>query len=365
MSDRTTLKKKEFIINFVYILIISSLVFIIIKYSFLYIYPFIFALIVGMLVEPFVITLQEKLNLNKSIASFICIALFHLVMFVCFFLVILTAYSSMKSLMHNASQTMETINQYIELITEKTETNTANIIEVIVLAFSKYIKSLKLDAIIGGRIGAGLFEFITGIIKSVPQVSVGIIVSIVSSYFITLNFSEIKSFFLVQLSQKHLKILRKCKSVVTNVLKNYLKSYLILMSLTFLELAVLFSIFKIKPSIVLAFVISLVDILPVLGVGSILIPWSIICLVTGNVTKATVLISIYIFVTVVRNIAEPKIISQNIGLNPLVTIVTIFIGFKMFGIIGLILLPIVAMLIIELNKSGVINLWKNSIDKKI
>lgn len=364
MSDRTTQKKKEFVIDFIYISIIISLAFIAVKYSFLYIYPFIISLVVGIIIEPFVATFQDKLRLSRAISSFICIALFYIVVFVFLFLVILAVYSSMKALVANAAQTIETINEYVELISLKTKNNTASIIEIIAFEFSNYIKSLKLDAIIGGRIGTGLIEFITGIIKSVPQVSIGMLVSIVASYFVTLNFSDIKNFLLKQLSQKHQKILHECKRVVTKILKNYLKSYLILMALTFLELVVLFSIFKIKPAIVLAFFISLVDILPVLGVGSILIPWSIICLVTGNVTKATVLISIYILVTVVRNTAEPKIISQNIGLNPLITIITIFIGFKLFGIIGLILLPIIAMLIIELNKSGVIKLWKNAIDKK-
>ena len=129
------------------------------------------------------------------------------------------------------------------------------------------------------------------------------------------------------------------------------------MLLTFVELSIAFLIFDIQPSIPLALMISLVDILPILGIGTIMIPWGIICLLTGDITLASIIFSIYAVITVIRQIVEPKIVGKNIGLPPIITLPAMFIGMSLFGIKGLFISPMIVTIVYDLNKNGLIKLW--------
>ena len=104
--------------------------------------------------------------------------------------------------------------------------------------------------------------------------------------------------------------------------------------------------------------ISIFDILPVLGTGGIMIPWSIISLITGDIKMGILLAIVYIVVTVIRNIIEPKIVGKQLGLHPLVTLVSMFIGVNIAGIVGLFGAPILLSLLVHLNKKGVVSLFK-------
>ena len=110
--------------------------------------------------------------------------------------------------------------------------------------------------------------------------------------------------------------------------------------------------------VIIALLISIFDILPVLGTGGIMIPWSIISLITGDVRLGILLAIVYIVVTVIRNIIEPKIVGQQLGLHPLVTLVSMFIGVNIAGIVGLFGFPILLSLLVHLNSKGVISLYK-------
>ena len=135
-----------------------------------------------------------------------------------------------------------------------------------------------------------------------------------------------------------------------------LKGYLALMFLTFIELSVGLLILGQSNAVLLAAIISVIDILPVLGTGAIVIPWAVISLFTGNIWKAIGLILLYIVITVIRNFSEPKIIGKQVGLHPLLTLLSMFCGLKLLGILGLFLCPLTLIIINDLYKRQKINL---------
>ncbi|GAA0680840.1 hypothetical protein GCM10008903_11340 [Clostridium cadaveris] len=130
------------------------------------------------------------------------------------------------------------------------------------------------------------------------------------------------------------------------------------MALTFLELSLGFFILRIENGVTIAAIIALLDILPILGTGGILIPWVIIELIRGNVYLALGLATLYMLITVVRNILEPKIVGAQVGMHPIVMLICMFVGVKVFGFIGLFILPAIAIIIKNLNDSGKIHLFK-------
>jgi len=105
-------------------------------------------------------------------------------------------------------------------------------------------------------------------------------------------------------------------------------------------------------------IISLFDILPIVGLGMILVPWYAICFITGSYYMGWVLLIAHLIIMVVRNIIEPKIVGQGVNLPAIVTLLSMFVGARLFGILGLFGLPIAMAILKSLNDEGVIHIYR-------
>ena len=213
-------------------------------------------------------------------------------------------------------------------------------------------------SLLSGTFGSGVLKYAGSFVTSLPSALVFVIVTIVATYFMSTAFPIIKTFILKQCKPKTKDIILDIKFHFFNTVIKYLKSYFVLMMITFAELSVFFLIFGYKSAITLAFFISIVDILPILGVGTILIPWSIIELILGNPIQALIIIGIYLVITIVRQILEPKIIGDHVGLLPIVTLFCIYIGLQLFGVLGMFLLPITVIILKNLQDNNKVRIWK-------
>ena len=124
------------------------------------------------------------------------------------------------------------------------------------------------------------------------------------------------------------------------------------MGLTFIELFIGLSIIGISNSGMWAAIISVLDILPVLGVGTVLIPWGISALITGKLLLGFGILLIYLVITVVRNIVEPRLVGTNLGLHPLATLMAMICGVRLFGAIGMFGLPLTLSFLVSHNKDN-------------
>lgn len=127
--------------------------------------------------------------------------------------------------------------------------------------------------------------------------------------------------------------------------KGYLKSQLILVAITFFTLIVGLNILDIRFTILIALTIALVDILPVVGSGIIMVPWSIISFILGNVELGKGLAILYVILLVSRQFIEPYILGKNIGIRPLYTFLATIVGSLVLGPIGIVIGPLIAVLI--------------------
>ena len=132
------------------------------------------------------------------------------------------------------------------------------------------------------------------------------------------------------------------------------------MSITFVELSVGLTLIGVNRAILVALLIAIFDILPVLGTGGIMIPWVILSALGGDLPHAFALLVLYVIITVIRNIIEPRIVGAQIGLHPVLTLMSMFVGNHLFGIVGLFGLPILLSLLRYLNDNGTISLFPAS-----
>ena len=132
----------------------------------------------------------------------------------------------------------------------------------------------------------------------------------------------------------------------------YIRAQLIIMTIVFTILLIGFSILGVKTAVLFAFIIAVIDMIPILGTGTVLLPWAVISLLQSNYKLAVGLVIIYLVVLLTRQLIEPKIVGSQIGLHPLATLLAMYTGYKLIGMFGMILGPITAILIVSLVRAS-------------
>lgn len=200
-----------------------------------------------------------------------------------------------------------------------------------------------------GRLGeafsGGLISFVSTAAAFVPNALLTGAVIIIATYYFAVDRVRVNCFFLSLFPKNVRPTLKSIKDLLSETVGRYLRAYGILFFITFGELLTSFMIIGVEYSFVLALVIALVDVLPVLGTGTVLIPWGIISLALGNYGRGVGILVTYAVITVVRQIIEPKIIGKFIGLSPLAALASMFFGLKSMGIIGIFVFPIAAIIL--------------------
>ncbi len=182
------------------------------------------------------------------------------------------------------------------------------------------------------------------IVKHVPGILLAIVFSILASYFLIRDKKKLKLSITQVFGETFSAKLHEIKSYLYEAVFAYLKAQCILMSITFAEVFIGLSILNVRYALLFALIIAFVDAIPVFGTGTVLIPWALYNIITGRFSFAAGLIIIYVVCLVVRQFLEPKILSSQIGVHPLLTLLAMYVGFRTIGIIGMILGPLIALI---------------------
>ncbi len=353
----TIQSKKNAIVNILFyslILIIAVLIF---KYALLWLAPFVIGVIVAIVLQRPVDWLAKKTKISRTIWSIalvvlVFIALSSLVVFIFFRLYIEASdfvFEKLPEYMPMLSNTVDSVYSWFQ-----------DILKDMPDGFSETLESMS------SSIGTTISDTLTTLIKNIgsyaakhlPSFLINFVVSIIACCFITKDYYRITGFLERQFSPERWQLMVETKGHFTKNMIKILRGYGIIMLITFGELFVGFLILKKDYAFIIALLVAFLDILPVLGTGTVLIPWALISLINGNVSGAIGLLVLYAFITIVRNILEPKIIGDQVGLPPLVTLFAMFLGLQTFGLAGLFAFPITLIVIKNLQDTGKIRLWK-------
>ena len=205
------------------------------------------------------------------------------------------------------------------------------------------LKNLYEDAIdsFALTVTSYLSKYATTVLKKMPTVFLSCVVTIVATYYISKDYDRLLRFVKGFVNKEHFAKFVEIKNIFYECFLKFSIGYLWLFLITFIELSIGFFVLGLNKFLLLAFMIAILDLMPVLGTGTALIPWAIIEFFQNKFTMGIGLIVLYLAVTIIRNIIEPKIIGKQMDINPLFTLIFIFIGFKLSGVIGMILLPII------------------------
>lgn len=196
-----------------------------------------------------------------------------------------------------------------------------------------------------GKLGGTLPGVVFGLISNLPSFLLALLVTLISAFYLVLDHERINNALASLLPQRLRGMLDGMKTKVFGALLRLGRAYFLLFLLTFGELLLGLVILGADYALLIALVGALVDLLPVFGTGIILIPWAVWSLFSGEIFFGIGIIVLYAVITVVRQIAEPHILGGSFGLHPLLTLFAIYCGFRLFGVAGMILLPMLTMLI--------------------
>ncbi len=197
-----------------------------------------------------------------------------------------------------------------------------------------------------------IVESAGNIAKSIPGFFIGTIVFVLSSFFMLNDAPKMKKSLRGKLSDKTWTKLSKMKSEFKCYVGGYVKAQLIIMCIVFVILFVGLSVLGVNYAMLIAAVTALFDALPFFGSGAVLITWAVICFFTSEASRAVGLLIIYLCVIFTRQMIEPKIVSRGIGMNPLLTLMSMYIGYRLFSIGGMIVGPLLMMTFISLKRAG-------------
>lgn len=372
-------KRREFLINILFIGVILALLYVFLKYLFWVTAPFLLSFFVAVLLQKPIRFLDKKTK--KKAHTFWSILLIIVLLLIVIgpisFIMSLLVSKISEFVSYLATQlndlpsflaTLENdILDFLKFLPDKIY---ASVNENVRNTFSSWIEDSGsiTNAIDMDTIKNGITTGVSGVysvVKNIPSVLIGVVIGIVACIFFTKDYDRIVKFIQKQLPSDKKNVLVEFKQVFSKTIITMFRAYGLIMCVTFIELFLGFSILSMlgvmKNSyyVLIAAAIAIFDILPVAGSGGILIPWAIISAVTGNYKQAIGIIIIYIVISMLRQYIEPKIVGSSLGVHPIVTLMGLYFGLKLFGFIGMFIVPLTVMTLKALNDNGRLNLWKS------
>ena len=329
-----------------YLIIIFVLIIGILKISIFYM-PFLIAFVISLMMEPAIKKIMEKFKFSRKISS--------IIMFVIVFGTILGLLIwGISTIVSEASNLLSSFNEYYEKIYNLVQNLTKNI-DLGRLNLSGEITQIFQDTAISilQKASSYLQRFLTQLIKfvtSIPTIAVYFAVTILALYFICTDKIYMIDELEHHLPEKWVKELAKHLKQVTKTLGGYLKAQLTLILISFvISLIGLYIMYfaglNVGFPLLIALGIGFVDALPILGSGTVMIPWAIASGLNGELTLGISIIVLLIIMSVTRQFIEPRIISGNIGIHPIFTIIAMYTGFKFIGVVGMFVGPILLIIL--------------------
>ncbi|MBQ7579839.1 MAG: sporulation integral membrane protein YtvI [Clostridia bacterium] len=381
--DEALNRKKKALISIFYYAIILGLFYFFMRYAFGIFLPFLIAILIAFLVQRPTNFLDKKLPVKRGIISTVLVLL--LVSVIAIFIIFVGAQivSAVKNFASFLSHKIDSFPDFfnavqrwvykkISFLPDNAEAVVHKAMDSLIGSLSSLAASSEVSSATSNVASFSGFDLstlsgpISGIwsfAKGIPSLLISCIVSIIAACFVAADYGWLKKFIVLQFKGKNRLILSRSKEIFRSSVLKLLKAYAIIIFITFCEMALglkilsWLNIYKGGYIVFIAIITAVVDIMPVLGTGTILIPWAIYSFIMGAPSMGIALLVLYGVITVARQFIEPKLVAGQLGLPPFVTILGMYVGLKLFGVIGMLMVPLIIIMLKLLNDDGIIHLW--------
>ena len=384
-------QRRAFLIDFAFVAVILALIYVFFKFLFWITAPFLLSFFFAVILQKPLRYLDKKTNKKAhTFWSIFLVVVSIAVIIVPLSFIFAAIFGKISDFINYLVKQLSDISSFLSTV-ENWMLNTLQFLPKTVYSsvsttIIQWFDKLQPDAAAGAASSAGLLSNLDlshltnkltsgvsnvySVVKGVPSILIGVVIGVVAWILFTKDYDYIVRFIQRQLPDDKKNVLVEFKQVFSKTIFTMFKAYGIIMCITFSELFLGFSILSLMGIMknsyyaVIALVIAVFDILPVAGSGGILIPWALFSLIYGNYKQAVGLIVLYVIITVIRQYIEPKIVGSSLGVHPIVTLMGLYFGLKLFGFIGMFLVPLTVMTLKAFNDAGRINIWKTSPEKE-
>jgi sporulation integral membrane protein YtvI len=360
--DERIIRRKAFIINLLYWGAVLGILYGILYHAIGWLLPLLIGFFIARLLNPIIRGIHRRTRIPRKPLAFIFVFLFLAVVATPLtFLIIRLVYIATEQVASFGGYYEDTIVPALQAVEGW---------------FAQNLAMFFPDWEIGGD-GSRIIEWLTakigdfvaevnfaGLAAQAPLFLIRVLFTFLFTLFSTVYYRDALAFILRQMSKERRVFLSDTIISLKHSIASYFGAYLKIMAVTFAELLVGLSIIQQSFAILPAFAIALVDFIPALGCGTVLLPWIAISFIIGDTYMGVSLLVLYIIIFVVRQLIEPKIVGDQLGLNPLLTLVCMYLGYLAIGIIGLIVMPIVVTVLADLQRKQKIHIVRTEADEQ-
>jgi len=313
--------------------------------------PFLLGGALALLAEPAVRWLQDRLKVHRAVATALGVTLVFILSATALTVLFAVLVRQLGHLSAFWPRLEETITQAITFLRQWL----LDLAPQMPRSIHKLIDGLAEDllsdssALLSGLMSR-LPQFATGLVGNLSEWVFGLITGIISGYMLSIRLPALRQWLHSRIPERWRSQYLPVAKGVKRALGGWFLAELKLASIAFILLLAGLSLLGIGHSLTLAALITLVDAFPVLGVGTVLVPWSILQLLQDDYALGFGLLALYAVIWLTRSVLEPKLLGKELGLDPLVTLVCIYAGFRLWGLGGMLLAPILAMAITQVGK---------------
>ncbi len=360
-------RQKEFLISFAFGAVWLVILWVVLKAAGSVLFPFLAAFAVAALLAGAVKFITERTHIKRGIVAVTTVLFFYILLAAVLYFagsyLVRLIYDLTRELSVFFSDTvvpvMQRFYQWVERLsvvfypvgqTEKTQ----GLQDV----GAESAQTIKNAGKLMSGISDGVIDGVSGMAAGIPGFFMKLLITVIATVFMELEFPQIRAFLKRQIPAEYQRAFRDGKNYVTGTMGKCIISYCLIFGITFAELVAGLFLLGIKNAFAIAFIIAVLDILPVLGTGTVLIPWAVLAFASGRISTGVGVFVLYLVITVVRNLIEPKLVGKQMGLSPVIMLPCMLIGLKFFGIIGLFVVPLLVSFLKQLNDRGIIKIFR-------
>lgn len=317
--------------------------------------PFVLALVLAWLLNPVVRWLKNRLNISRKVISLAVLVLaFGTVGGLCYGLCwalvnqVISLFDNWQPILDSLMATVDNVGHWLDRLGDILPNSLVATGDDLVRALASWLESLDLSSQI-----AGLASWATGLVSGIPGFAVAVVAFLMASYFITSDYPRLRYLFTDQLPGNLRQFGSQVRRIFMEAFGGYLKSQLLLSLGVFAILTAGFLVIRQPYSLLLAFVLAVMDFIPIIGAGTVMVPWAAVDLITGDYRQTIELMVIWGAIVLFRQVGEPKILGGQTGLSPILSLVGIYAGMRLAGVLGMVVGPLLLLVCINLVKLGI------------
>ncbi|MFC5700588.1 sporulation integral membrane protein YtvI [Cohnella faecalis] len=314
--------------------------------------PFLLALVVAIFLEPLTQLMMQKLRMNRLAASTVSSTVFTVMLLGLLSLIGMKVVNELKAFMDNVPTYLKNANDYIKDMLEKAQSYSSDGSDPVPGQLEGWL-SKATEALT--NLSQTIVKYVGSFASGIPDFFIFLIVFLVAVYLFTLSLPMMKESFLSLFEDESRGKMDQVLASLRKSVFGFLRAQLLLSVVTYIISFVGLLIIGTGYPLAIALLIVVVDILPVLGTGSVLVPWAAYLFVTGDIFTAVGLILLFLVITVVRRIIEPKILGDAVGIGALSALISLYVGYALVGVIGVFLGPIVVIVFMAARKAGLLD----------